>query len=58
MAKEVRQQKAPKPAESDKVVKRGGSVVSAGFKRTFTASERAEIKDKRREMHERLYAAG
>lgn len=34
------------------------NVTGAGFKKKFSATELAEIKDKRREMRARLFAVG
>lgn len=58
MAKSVTQQKSETKTASAGSKKRGSTVVSEGFKRSFTASERAEIQVKRQEMRKRLYAAG
>ena len=58
MAKIVTQPKSERETASGGSKKRGSIVVSEGFKRSFTDSERAEISVKRQEMRKRLYASG
>ena len=58
MAKNMTQQKSEGETASSGSKKRSSKVVSKGFKRSFTESERAEINVKRQEMRKRLYAAG
>lgn len=57
MAKIVKKAAAGK-AVSKSSKKSAASTLSTGFKKKFSASERADIDTKRSEMRARLYAAG
>lgn len=58
MAKIVTRQESKRKTASGDSKKRRSVVVSEGFKRSFTDTEREEIRVKRKEMHDRLYAVG
>jgi hypothetical protein len=57
MAKIVKKAQAP-DAQKPKAEAASRHVAGAGFRKTYTATELSDIQTKRREMRERLFAAG
>jgi hypothetical protein len=57
MAKIVKKAQAP-DAQKPKAEAASRNVAGAGFRKTYTATELSDIQTKRREMRERLFAAG
>lgn len=56
MTKMKRYRKPKKSGAPVAATKKYSATVSTGFKRRFSSTERDEIMEKRRKMHERLYA--